>query len=581
MTMLNSKSIIGLCVTTLALLMAPLSQAQPQASFPPPLSYPRAQYFKAHPEEWEQFRSKQAQERSAQAHSAEPQSAAGVQSPTAGGTWHAVREAPVYLANPLLLTDGTVIVQNADTYEWWKLTPDIHGNYEYGGWTQIANLPVIDGTQYAPLYHSSAVLPDGRVIIMGGEYNGNYAVWTNMGAIYDPIANTWTAVSAPPGWSYFPNGTGVIGDSESVVLADGTFMQSACCLLPDGDALLDPASLTWNETGAPRFGNYYQDEQGYNLLPDGSVLTVDIWTDFDFNTLTATGNPTNAERYEPKSGLWVPAGNTPVSLVDPYECGNYEIGPAVLRPDGTLVAFGGNTGCPAAESKADPTAIYDSRTGQWTAGPDVPSICGSNGKEPCDLADAPAAMLPNGAILFAASSGYGDTPTHFFEFGLDNSIKQVSDTLFYAGESGAYYYNFLVLPNGQILSTDFSRIAELYTPTAPHDGNWAPKITDYPSSVNPGGSYKISGSQLNGLSQGAAYGDDYQSATNYPIVRITNNATHDVVYARTIHHSTMSVAPGTRGSTTFIVPGTIETGPSELVVIANGLPSESVPITVD
>jgi len=47
------------------------------------------------------------------------------------------------------------------------------------------------------------------------------------------------------------NGTGVIGDSESVVLADGTFMQAACCLLPDGDVLLDPASLTWNNTGAP------------------------------------------------------------------------------------------------------------------------------------------------------------------------------------------------------------------------------------------------------------------------------------------------------------------------------------------
>ena len=43
---------------------------------------------------------------------------------------------------------------------------------------------------YSPLYHSSAVLPDGRVIIMGAEYNFFNLVWTNLGAIYDPVSNT-------------------------------------------------------------------------------------------------------------------------------------------------------------------------------------------------------------------------------------------------------------------------------------------------------------------------------------------------------------------------------------------------------
>ncbi|MGA2191132.1 MAG: kelch repeat-containing protein, partial [Steroidobacteraceae bacterium] len=430
--------------------------------------------------------------------------------------------------------------------------------------------------------HSSAVLPDGRVIIMGGEYNGGDSpVWTNMGAIYDPVANTWTSVSPPPGWSYFTNGTGVIGDSESVVLADGTFMQAACCLLPDGDALLDAASLTWNNTGAPRFGNFYQDEQGYNLLPDGKVLTLDIWTDFDFNTLTASGNPTNAEQYDPKSALWIPAGNTPVSLVDPYECGNFEIGPAVMRPDGTLVAFGGNTGCKEAASQVNPTAIFDTAAGTWSAGPNVPAVCGKEGTRYCSLPDAPAALMPNGDILFAASAGYGGSPTHFFVFTKGNTIEQVPDTVYYASTSGAYYYNFLVLPNGQILSTDFSKIAEVFTSTGTGAAAWAPTITSYPGSVNPGGYYKISGTQFNGLSQGADYGDDVQSATNYPLVRITNDATGHVFYARTANHSTMSIKPGVAGSTTFTVPGTIETGPSVLVVVANGIASKGVAIYVD
>jgi len=579
LTTLNWTSPVATIVAAIVLLMAAVpSRAESPTAIPPPLSYPRAQYFQTHPEAWSQFLSQRAQQRSAaldSAHEARPAT-------TAGGTWHTLPKAPGYLANPLLLTDGTVIASNNDTPQWYKLTPDIHGSYENGTWSTIADMPVIDGVQYAPLYHSSAVLPDGRVIMMGGEYNGgNNPVWTDLGAIYDPVADTWVGVSAPPGWSYFANGTGVIGDSQSVVLADGTFMQAGCCLLPDGDALLDPASLTWSNTGAPRLGNFYQDEQGYNLLPNGEVLTVDIWTDFDFNTGTAAANPTNAEKYEPKSGLWVAAGNTPVSLVDPYQCGNYEIGPAVLRPDGTLVAFGGNTGCPEASSKADPTAIYDTSTGKWRAGPNVPAVCGESGKKYCTLADAPAALLPNGNILFAASEGYGDVPTHFFEFNRDDTITQVADTVLYAASSGAYYYNFLVLPNGQILSTDFSKTAEVYTPAGSAEAKWAPKIASYPASVNPGGYYEIKGTQFNGLSQGADYGDDYQSATNYPLVQITNQATGHVFYARTANHSSMSIAPGTHGSTTFTVPGTIETGPSTLVVIANGIPSPAVAITID
>ena len=69
--------------------------------------------------------------------------------------------------NPILLTDGTVMVQDNGCQDWWKLTPDEFGSYVNGTWTQLASLP--DG--YSPLYHSSAVLPDGRVIIEGGEYN--------------------------------------------------------------------------------------------------------------------------------------------------------------------------------------------------------------------------------------------------------------------------------------------------------------------------------------------------------------------------------------------------------------------------
>jgi hypothetical protein len=93
--------------------------------------------------------------------------------------------------------------------------------------------------------------------------------------------------------------------------------------------------------------------------------------------------------------------------------------------------------------------------------------------------------------------------------------------------------------------------------------------------------YSISGTQFNGLTQGAAYGDDFQDATNYPLVRIVNNATGHVFYCRTHGHSTMGVATGNaRVSTTFDVPAGIELGPSKLYVVANGIPSPPQNISV-
>jgi hypothetical protein len=70
-------------------------------------------------------------------------------------------------------------------------------------------------------------------------------------------------------------------------------------------------------------------------------------------------------------------------------------------------------------------------------------------------------------------------------------------------------------------------------------------------------------------------------ATNYPLVRITNNATHHVFYAMTSGHSTMAVATGSAFvGTDFEASASTETGLSTLVVIANGIASAPVSILV-
>src|SRR5579859_8275568 len=91
-------------------------------------------------------------------------------------TWTAVKTAfpGSGAGQELLLTDGTILVQDADTPDWYKLTPDSSGSYVNGTWKKMASM----NSAYGPLYYASAVLADGKVIVMGGEYNlSSTPVW--------------------------------------------------------------------------------------------------------------------------------------------------------------------------------------------------------------------------------------------------------------------------------------------------------------------------------------------------------------------------------------------------------------------
>jgi hypothetical protein len=427
---LGAMLALGVAVITMFLAISE-SRAQSQNPKMPRLSVAKWQFFQSNPAAWNQFLLQLPRRPAVPAGQprATPQ-------PISTPNWQTVTAAaPGGLSNPLLLTDGTVIAHTGCTSTWYKLTPDITGNYVNGTWTQIASLP----SGYDPDAFASAVLPDGRVIIEGGEYNNSTSpcyntssatpVLTSLGAIYDPVANTWTPVQPPTstGWTR-TNSNGGIGDAPSIVLPNGAFMLGACCANPPVDALFNSTTLGWSSTGAPLS---YQNEQGYTLLPTGKILTIDVW------------DPPNAQQYDPGTGLWTTIASTPVSLIDPTTCGTYEIGPQVTRPDGTVVAFGGNSGCTA--SPADPTAIYTPTGNTWIQGPNVPALCGTGGTTSCTLADAPAVMLPNGNILFAASAGFGNggsPPTLFFEFTGANDYNQASNPVYFSNSIDAYYYNF-------------------------------------------------------------------------------------------------------------------------------------------
>ena len=471
-------------------------------------------------------------------------------------TWTPLKNAPpVDIGYVALATDGTVLAHartfsSADS-QWYKLTPDINGSYVNGTWSQIASMPA----GYAPIDFAGGVLADGKLLVEGGEYNNAQDVESNLGAIYDPVANTWTSVSPPSGWSQ-------IGDASGVILANGTFMMGQQGLY--NSALFNESTLSWSITGTNKPD--YNIEENWILLPNGKALNVETYAYDQYNP-TATGS----EVYDPATGQWTDAGSTLVQLWDSAaQCGgknsaSYEIGPMILRPDGTVFATGANA-CGAGH-----TAIYDTATGTWRAGPDFP--------DGLDMADGPAALETNGNVLMMASPGIYQTPATFVEWN-GSSLSVVPAPSTASGDS-SWYGAMLELPNGQILFTDLSQTLQVWTPAGTYQSAWQPTVSSVATALVPGSTYPVSGTQFNGLSQGAAYGDDQQMATNYPLVRIVNRATGHVFYCRTHDHSSMGVATGGAiVSTQFDVPAAIETGASDLYVVANGIPSNPVAVTV-
>ena len=140
----------------------------------------------------------------------------------------------------------------------------------------------------------------------------------------------------------------------------------------------------------------------------------------------------------------------------------------------------------------------------------------------------------------------------------------------------------LLLPTGQILLTTQGSEIYIYTPDAASNNPapaWRPANISVPSDMYLGQSYILYGTQLNGLSQACSYGDDAQMATNYPIVQLTNTATGQVRYVRSHDFSTMGVATGpTPQACEIDIPSDLAVGGWNLIVIANGIPSEPVAV---
>ena len=499
-------------------------------------------------------------------------------------TWVSVSNIPGAL-NPdtmILLTDGSLFVHHAYGSQFYILAPDDQGRYESGTWTgpyAMAN---------TRQFFASGVLMDGRVFAIGGEYSdaGNA---TPLGEIFDPVTKLWSALNKPSSMNF------INSDAVSCVLADGRVIFGS----PGGTrtAIWDPVIDLWTELGLA-FGasasptkSSNTNEESWSLMPDGTVLTVQV-----------NGAPA-AEKYVPSTDRWVSAASTPstlplVSLKDPVSKNQItikEIGPGLTLPDGRCFFVGG-TG---------KTALYTQgaspgQPGSWVAGPNLPADTTANKYNQVNgnlqtAIDAPGTLLPNGQVLLIAGNTVREVNNGAIQFWsnpctcylFDQVANTISALAPQPGNNGVdtWQSRLLTLPTGQVaFTTQTGGVMQILTidaaVSAPNAA-WKPVITGAPSSVLPGHTYSLTGTQFNGLSQTSSYGDDAGVATNYPIARMKKHGSNKINYLRSFAFSSLGIATGATPQTVSVkIPANLTPGVYDLVVVANGIPSDPVTVRV-
>jgi hypothetical protein len=446
----------------------------------------------------------------------------------------------------LLQSDGSVMANDeggSASNGWVKLTPDNTGSYVNATCSYLASMSL------ERQFFASDVLPSGKVFVAGGEFSGPNSTRneTNTGEIYDPIFDSWSNIAN------FPESQ--LGDAPSEVLRDGRVLVGS--INTSNTYIYNPTTNAW--TSGPSLPNGDKSsEESWVKLPDGSILTYEIGGSKSQTANRFVYGATDAQ------DQWVSAGNVPVRLDSSGGSTNPpELGPGVLLPNGT-VFFIGASGNTALYTPPTPSAP----TGTWAAGPQIKDGSGNL----IGAFDAPAAVMPNGKVLFSAGPIDGTNysgPTTIFEYDPNtNAVTQVGSF-----PAQPFVTRMLVLPSGQVLVNVGYTTLWVYTPDLAPQPQWRPTISHISAA---GAAYTLWGTQLNGLSEGAYYGDDAEMASNYPIVQLTDSR-GKVSYARTWNWDSTGVAPGnTPESVDFMLPTTDGADIYTVRVIANGI--ASVPV---
>lgn len=199
-----------------------------------------------------------------------------------------------------------------------------------GLWTPTAEMDT------ARAWHSATLLPDGRVLVVGGR--DTLGVTLAGAELYDPATEKWTDL--PTMRDSRSNHTAVLLPNGKVLISGGVQLALSQRLL-DTSELFDPDRRDWST--AARMTRQ-RAQHTATLLPAGQVLVVG-----------GSGSEQSVELYNPATDTFAAAA----SLVNGRRQHT-----ATLLPSGRVLVAGGDVDSGTLSS----VELYDPAAGRWTPG---------------------------------------------------------------------------------------------------------------------------------------------------------------------------------------------------------------------
>jgi N-acetylneuraminic acid mutarotase len=392
-----------------------------------------------------------------------------------------------FMASGTLLENGDILISGGSS-EYEAGINKSCSNSVYLWRTDLDDRDNMTPMQYARCGHSTTLLSDGRVVVIGGSSSIfdsvgisvieilNGGQWQRVVTDYSIAGHTATLLpdgeilivglsNEPNGLLFNPN---TLEARQTIGQYTGSYNGHTATLMPDGKVLLlgssvnniselyDPATETFSVIPSPFASNRALRNHTATLLPDGRVLIAGgMEKDLDTNLIF----PVNETYiYKSSTNSWNTVG-------DMTSARGYHS--ATLMPDGKLVVFGGKT----LEADAVNTVeIYDPATYSWY----------QSGTMTHARAFHKTLLTTQGNIfVFGGYNQYEDVVSHVERY---------------------YFWNS--------------------SPPIAGGSMWQPLITDIEGIQNTEGlQYTLSGSQLIGDVE-ASSGLTGQSATNHPLVRV-------------------------------------------------------------
>jgi len=227
------------------------------------------------------------------------------------GVWTATGSLSIARVTPagVLLADGRALITGGTT----SLSAEVY-DPATGTWSLAGTMKAIHfgGSRPDAVEHTSTLLPDGRVLVVGGTAE-----------LYDPATGSWTQTGNLSTFRH--NHTATLLPSGKVLVTGGSGSFGVCPELDDTAELYDPATGQWS--AASRLTTPRGSHKAI-LLPNGKVLVVG----------GGVADPScfalaSSELYDPDTGSWSAIGSLKTAAI-PLQ--------AVLLANGKVLVAGGN-----------------------------------------------------------------------------------------------------------------------------------------------------------------------------------------------------------------------------------------------